>query len=139
MFIIQIISFLLFVFLVKESPVWLLLNDRKEEAIDIYNYIGRFNGVAEDKLITHDSLFAEQIADTSQNTNLTKPSDREPKTPIPVSSTTKSHALRPTKSVDTRRLNKKFSETLTENVMKIHSAGLEDNAPKQMISRQRRT
>ena len=41
------ISFIVCIFVLTESPIWLLINDRKQEAIAVLNYIGRVNGVSE--------------------------------------------------------------------------------------------
>jgi len=44
MFGLAIIGFLGALFVLVESPKWLLINGRREEAIANLNYIGRING-----------------------------------------------------------------------------------------------
>lgn len=57
-----------------ESPKWLLLKGRTLEAIEVYNYYCRFNGLGKEREIPHDAIFAEQYADLSKAQAL-KPDD----------------------------------------------------------------
>ena len=43
MFIIHTVLVLLYIVLAPESPRWLLINNRRDEAIDVLNYIAKFN------------------------------------------------------------------------------------------------
>ena len=43
-FLLQAVGVALYLILIPESPRWLLLQERQEEAIDCLNYIARFNG-----------------------------------------------------------------------------------------------
>ena len=57
MTIISTISFLVMVFVLPESPVWFLIKGRTPEAIAVFNYIGRINGVS--KRIPETAIFVE--------------------------------------------------------------------------------
>ena len=45
--VLSIISYVVCLLIIPESPSWLLINGRTQEAIAVFNYIGRFNGVKE--------------------------------------------------------------------------------------------
>ena len=43
MFMVHTVLVLIYILLAPESPRWLLINNKREEAISVLNYIGRFN------------------------------------------------------------------------------------------------
>lgn len=42
--VIQSVGVVLYILIVPESPKWLFMNDQKEKAIEVLNYISKFNG-----------------------------------------------------------------------------------------------
>lgn len=58
---ISTIGFIILVLIAPESPKWLLLNNRTEEAIHSFNVIGKFNNSK--TLIPESAIFVESLAD----------------------------------------------------------------------------
>lgn len=51
---------------------------RKEEAVDIFNFIARFNGKSEQSYIPYSARFAESYADLSKNAILKRKEESKP-------------------------------------------------------------
>jgi MFS family permease len=60
MTLLSLFSYLLIVFYLQESPIWLLNTGRTSDAIAAFNKIGKFNGVKE--RIPEDAIFSEALA-----------------------------------------------------------------------------
>ena len=51
------VAFLFMAFALPESPIWLINNGQTKEAVDVFNYIGKWNGVS--KRLDHAVIFQE--------------------------------------------------------------------------------
>ena len=100
--------------------MWLLIKERREEAIDVLNYIGKFNGVSDVWRIPDEAVFDEMFLDLTQNVLLT----RDDKSAFGKSVTSK-HTY--------------YSKSIKELGKKLYAGGLEEDTPKKLKKKNWRT